>query len=535
MFARVLAGAASVLIVASPALAQAPLSPSAQNVRAHMRFLADDALEGREAGTRGYDIAANYVVAQLEQLGVMPGAANGAYLQTVPMVAYRSADQGKVVLKTAKGEAPLAFGTEYLPGKDPLSTSRNLTAPMVFVGYGVVAPKYGQNDYRGLDVKGKIVVALSGAPKGFQTEERAHYGNNRTKRAAAMAAGAVGFVTLQTPEDEKRRPFANGARNYQSWSMSWKDAKGETFFPAPTTPQLASLSLTAGDKLFAGAKTPLAQVHKVLAAGGAPKGFALPGQLSVATRTETKDSTSANVVGLIEGSDPKLKDEVVILSAHLDHEGISAPVNGDSINNGALDNASGVSTQLEVARAFMTAGKPPRRSVMFVFVTAEEKGLLGAEYFARNPTTSKRMVANVNLDMPILTYDFVDVIAFGSDRSSLGPSVRAAAARMNVALSKDPMPEEGLFTRSDHYRFVEQGVPSMFLMTGFGNTGEEKFRGFLRDHYHKPSDDLRLPIDYEAGAKFAKLNYEISREIADAEARPAWNQGDFFGDLFGKR
>lgn len=535
MFARVLAGAASVLMAASPALAQGALSPSAQNVRAHMRFLADDALEGREAGTRGYDIAANYVVAQLEQLGVRPGAANGSYLQTVPMVAYRSADQGKVTIETSKGDVPLAFGTEFLPGKDPLAATRNVTAPVVFVGYGVVAPKYAQDDYKGLDVKGKIVVALTGAPKGFQTEERAHYGNYRTKRAAAAAKGAIGFVTLQTPEDEKRRPFANGARNYQGWSMSWKDAKGVAFAPAPSTPQLASLSLAAGEKLFAGANTPLSEVHKVLAAGGAPKGFALANQLSVQTATETRDSASANVVGLIEGSDPKLKDEVVILSAHLDHEGISAPVNGDSINNGALDNASGVATQLEVARAFMASGKPPRRSVMFVFVTAEEKGLLGAEYFARNPTTAKKMVANVNLDMPILTYDFVDVIAFGSDRSSLGPSVRAAAARMNVALSKDPMPEEGLFTRSDHYRFVEQGVPSMFLMTGFGNGGEEKFRGFLKEHYHKPSDDLRLPIDYEAGAKFAKLNYEISREIADADTPPAWNQGDFFGGLFGKK
>jgi Zn-dependent M28 family amino/carboxypeptidase len=266
---------------------------------------------------------------------------------------------------------------------------------------------------------------------------------------------------------------------------------------------------------------------------GDPPRFALPATLDVTLHTESKAIHSENVAGLIEGSDPKLKDEVVVLSAHLDHIGVTPPVDGDSINNGALDNAAGVATTLEVARAFQESGQKPRRSILFLTVTGEEKGLLGAEYFAHNPTVGRgSLVANVDLDMPILFYDFTDVIAFGSDRSGVGPAVRKAAGRMGVALSPDPLPEEGLFTRSDHFRFVEVGVPAVFLMTGFQNGGEAKFRGFLATCYHRPCDDVSQPIDYAVGAKFARLNYEITRELADAEARPLWVKGDFFGTKF---
>ena len=177
----------------------------------------------------------------------------------------------------------------------------------------------------------------------------------------------------------------------------------------------------------------------------------------------------------------------------------------------------------------------PKRSILFLIDTAEEKGLIGAEYFARNPAVPlSSIVADVDLDMPILTYDFTDVTAFGADRSSVGTSVQRAAARMNIKLSPDPMPDEGSFTRSDHYRFVEQGIPAVFLTTGFANGGEKAFRDFLALHYHKPSDDLSQPIRYDAGAKFARLNYEITRELADG-ARPSWNKGDFFADKFAKR
>ncbi|WP_332773160.1 M28 family metallopeptidase [Phenylobacterium sp.] len=531
-FFGVLAGVSAAVLAATPVSGAEP-ERSAERIKAHVAFLADDLMQGREAGSTGHAIAANYVASQLAQIGVKPGAAGGSYFQSVPMSGFRPADEGRFAVVAKGGPAtPLVFGEDYLPGRNPLAAATALQAPMVFVGFGVVAGK--RNDYAGLDVKGKIVVALAGAPKTFQTEERAYYANGRTKRLQAEKRGAVGFISVNTPSDEARQPFANAARQWKSWGMSWRESSGQAFAPAGSTPELARISVKGAAKLFAGAPKPLEQVYAA-AETGAPPRFALPSRLDAALNTELKTLESVNVVGLIEGSDPILKNEVVVLSAHLDHIGVSTnPVNGDAVNNGALDNAGGVATTLEVARAFL-AGKAPRRTLLFLLNTAEEKGLIGSEYFALNPTTASPIVANVNLDMPILTYDFIDVVAFGAERSTLGPAVTRAGARMGVKLSPDPLPDEGLFTRSDHFRFVERGVPSVFLMTGFENGGQAAFTSFLRDNYHKPSDDLAQPIDYAVGAKFARLNYEIAREIADADQKPAWNKGDFFGELFKPR
>lgn len=512
-------------------------TPSAAAIKAHMGFLANDLLEGRESGTRGYDIAANYVASQYAVMGVKPAGDNGTYLQQVPLTAYRSANEGGVSYTGADGKSgALAFGEDYLPSAQARQAETSVTAPLVFVGYGVVAPERGRDDYAGLDVKGKIVVLLSGAPSGLQTEIRAHYSNTNVKRAEAAKRGAVGVLTMPTTSSEKRRPFARGVGNYQEWKMTWNDAKGVAYVRGAEAPSLAGLSLKGAAKLFSGAPTSL---DDVLAAAETPdgvvKGFDLPTNVTVQLKTEIEKRQSSNVVGLIEGSDPTLKAQTIILSAHLDHLGIHGK-DADKINNGALDNASGIATMLEVARGFKEAKTKPKRSVVLLAVTAEEKGLIGSEYFANNPTVPKAgIAADVNLDMPVLLYDFQDVIAFGADRSTIGPAVARAAGRVGITLSADPMPEEGLFTRSDHYRFVEQGVPSVFLMTGFKNGGEKGFKDFLATHYHKPNDDLNQPINYEAGARFALVNYQIARELADAPARPAWNKGDFFGNLFGKK
>jgi Zn-dependent M28 family amino/carboxypeptidase len=224
----------------------------------------------------------------------------------------------------------------------------------------------------------------------------------------------------------------------------------------------------------------------------------------------------------------------MLLMAHLDGLGVRAPragdtANADQIRNGAMDNATGVATLIEVARQFMRDHERPRRPILLAAVTAEEMGLVGAEYLAHNPVGG-RVAAVVNLDMPVLTYPFSDVIAFGAEHSTLGPIVRRAAARMNVALSADPLPHEGLFTRSDHYKFVREGVPSVFLMTGFAGEGRERFTRFLADTYHSPRDDLNLPFDWQAGARFAQLNYLIAREIADSREAPRWYADSFFGD-----
>ncbi|MBX3565709.1 MAG: M20/M25/M40 family metallo-hydrolase [Sphingomonas sp.] len=242
-----------------------------------------------------------------------------------------------------------------------------------------------------------------------------------------------------------------------------------------------------------------------------------------------------NVLGIIPGSDPALKNEYVVISAHLDHLGMGRPGGGDMIFNGAMDNASGVATMLEAARAFTTSGKPPRRSILFVALAAEEQGLVGSNFLARHPLIGDgKFVANVNLDMPILLYDFQDVVAFGAEHSTLGLIVAAAAAKMKVALSPDPVPAENLFVRSDHYSFVKQGIPSIFLVTGFQNGGEKAFKDFLKKHYHQPSDQIDLPFDWRAAARFAKINYLIAREIADADKAPMWYEGNVYGDRYAK-
>jgi Zn-dependent M28 family amino/carboxypeptidase len=527
------ASVAASALLASSSVAAPPVKPdvarSAEHMKAHMAFLASDLLEGRDSGSRGFDIAAEYVASQFRQLGLTPAGDNGTYFQKAPLWASRPTDKGSVVLKGRAGDVALVFGEDYFPGRSPVAGETRVAAPMVFVGYGVTAPEQGRDDYRDLDVKGKIVVALAGAPGGMQTEEGAYYANGRTKRREAAKHGAIGFISLETPLGEKLRPFEQGLRTWDNWGMTWRGPDGKPFDAAPEVPGLAGLSVKGATKLFAGGSITYDQVIATVAATGAPPRFALPGTADIRISSETKAVDSRNVIAILPGADRKLKDEVIVLSAHLDHIGITKPVNGDSINNGALDNAAGVATTLEVARAFTEAKKRPRRSIMFLTVTGEEKGLLGAEYFARNPTVPlKNIAGDVDIDMPVLTYDFTDVVAFGADRSGIGPAVRRAAKRVGLKLSADPMPEEGLFTRSDHYRFVEVGVPAVFLMTGFANGGEKAFRSFLANCYHKPCDDLSQPINYVAGAKFARINYEITRELADMPKRPTWNKGDFF-------
>jgi Zn-dependent M28 family amino/carboxypeptidase len=520
--------------IATPALAD-DWKPSEAEIRAHVSFLASDAMKGREAGTPEYDIAAQYVASQFEALGLTPAGDKGSYLQTVPLVLARPADEGKPVLTVGGKNVPLVFGTDYLPGASPLKPELTVDAPLIFAGYGVVAPSFGRDDYKGLDVRGKIVVLLAGAPATISTEERAHYGNGTTKRKLAADKGAVGVLTIYTPTREKVLPFARAGRTWKSWGATWAHSDGTPEYPGATAPGVGALSLAAAQKLFAGVP---GGADAVYAAADTKtfdaRKFRLAASLNATYRTEIRREMSSNVAGLLPGSDPALAAETIVLSAHLDHVGVGNAVNGDTIYNGAMDNAVGIASMIEVAHAFKHSGTRPKRGILFLAVTAEEKGLVGADYFAQNPTIPKtNLVANVNLDMPIITYDFVDVVAFGAPRSSLGPTVEKAAATLGVKLVPDPEPEQGIFTRSDHYRFVQQGIPSVFLVTGPGGDGKAAGADFVAKHYHQPSDDLTRPIRWDAGVKFVQLNTAIARELADAPARPRWNKGDFFGTLFG--
>ncbi len=514
---------------------------SAADMEKHMTVLADDRMEGREAGTPGYDRAASYVAMQMRYAGLKP-AGDAGYLQDVPLRRYRRVDEGAALSLTGPDGAAedLEFGADYLVFASPTRTESVVDAPVVFVGFGVVAPEFGIDDYAGLDVKGKVVAYLSGAPKSLPSEERAHFGSGTIKGAEAAKRGAVATIAVTTPSREKRFPFARVARVTGGANMTWRapdDADGVDAGPkdarrwARDIHVIAAFSLASAPKLFAHAAFDAdAVMDAAEAEGGVPPRGPLNISARVTQRSTHENVTSANVVGMIRGSDPELRNELVVLSAHLDHIGISQGFEEDQINNGAMDNAAGVAALLEVAAAARDAKF--KRTVVFITVTAEEKGLVGADYFARFPSVAGDMVANINLDMPVILYDFKDVIAFGAERSTLGPLVAQAAETAGVALSPDPMPEQGLFTRSDHYRFVQQGVPSVFLVTGFDNGGQEAFTSFLATRYHRPNDDLTAPVNFDAGEKFARVNYEIMRAVADAPVRPLWRDGDFFARLY---
>ena len=518
---------------------EAAPSITPEAIEAHMRFLASDLLEGREAGTRGYDVAASYVASQFKQLGLQPAGDGQSYLQQVPLQSHWLVKDGaRLVVRAGSRSTSMTLGTQFTVGSSPVHTSSVASAPAVFAGYGIDAPAFKVNDYDGLDVNGKVVVVLTGYPSSLPSEEGAHYGSGREKQRTAAARGAIALVSVYTERFEKVSPWSRNVENMDAMQMTWAGPGGTPFVAAPQLQAVGLMSPVDGATLFEGAPRSYADV-RAESVKGAPRGFPLAVSIELAQQSRHERRTSANVVGILPGSDEKLRNEHVVVLGHLDHEGIGHEVNGDRLYNGALDNAAGIAGMLEAARALAASATRPRRSVIFLAVTAEEKGLLGSEYYARNPTRPvDSLVAAVNIDMPVLLYDFTDVIAFGATHSSLEQVVASAAKEAGLAMSPDPMPDEALFTRSDHYRFVQQGVPAIFLSTGWNTAagageGGKAFTGFLATNYHKPSDDLSQPINYTAGALFARVNYLIARTIANADERPRWNDGDFFGGLYG--
>ena len=518
------------LILPGILCAAEPATGDEAALKAHVAFLASDAMRGREAGSPEYDIAAEYVASRFLALGLKPAGDDGSYLQNVPLLASKLVDKGGITLVSKTGEKILVWSEEFLVGPSVRQEAIRADGELIFVGFGIVAPELKRDDYAGLDVRGKIVVALAGAPKYFPGEERAHYGRN--KAMTAEAKGAIGLISVETPTSFKVRPLSRSAEGWDKETMVWRKPDGSGFVQG--APIFGTIGLKGAEKLFAGRP---GGTKALMAAAETRPGKVKTGTLGLSARVTVNSALrqveSSNVAGLIEGSDPALKAEAVILSAHLDHLGIVKAVDGDSIANGAMDNAMGTGAMIEVAKRMVASNEKPMRSVLFLAVTAEEKGLVGADYYARHPTVGRaNIVANVNLDMPVLTFDFQDVVAFGAERSALGPVVRDAARTMGIALTPDPVPDQGIFTRSDHYRFVQQGVPSVFIVTGPGGAGGKANEEFERLHYHKPSDEVTLPIDWRAGVKFIDLNLAIARTLANLPQRPAWNKGDFFGTLY---
>jgi len=509
-------------------------------IKAHIEFLADDTLLGRDTGSEGYQIAANYVKSYFKQLGLTPmGEHQGFEQQVTFRKAFLEENSAEFSITNNEGQIDLKFKEGFIMSGDSITTQTTVTAETVFVGYGIVSEEFGYNDYKDIDVEGKIVVALTGRPNDLPSEEGAHIGSGSQKVKLAAKNGAVGFITIHTPKRDAVRTFEKTATYADSPRLNWLDKAGMPFGKYPELKGGAYISAKHAEALFVGAERELAAVLADDTNNVALKGFPLKSTVKMANKSRHEEITSPNIIAAIEGSDPSLKDEYVVFSAHLDHIGVSGHDDEeDKINNGALDNASGVAILLETARLLSTMPERPKRSILFVVVTAEEKGLLGSSYFATNPTVpATQMVANVNLDMPLILYPFADIIAFGSTHSSLGPIVASAAEKIDLSLSDDPMPEQALFTRSDHYSFVKAGIPSVFLMTGFKSkdpeiNGGEVFGDFFKNHYHQHSDEATLPIRYDAAASFAEVNMMIGLEIANGEKRPTWNKDDFFGTTF---
>lgn len=515
-----------------------------QNIKAHIEFLADDTLQGRDTGSVGYQISANYVKSYFKQLGLTPkgsniGESQGFEQQVRFRKSYLVDGSASAVVHGLKGDTELEYVTQFLMSGSSLKNESIIKAPTVFVGYGVISDEFGYNDYENIDVKGKIVVALTGRPDDLPSEEGAHIGSSAEKSRHAAERGAVGFITIHTPKRELVRSFEKSSKNASAPRLSWLKKDNTPFGKHPEIISSAYIQQDAAKALFEGAEFNLADIYTADTNNTAIQGFNLPHQVTLKNRSRHEQITSPNIIAAVEGSDDQLKNEYVVFSAHLDHIGISSHGdNEDKINNGALDNASGVAILLETARLLAEMPVKPKRSVLFVVVTGEEKGLLGSSYFANNPTLPvTQLVANVNLDMPLILYPFADVIAFGSTHSTLGEIVATAANKIDIELSEDPMPEQALFTRSDHYSFVKAGIPSVFLMTGFKSTDENidggaVFGDFLKNHYHQHSDEITLPINYQAAANFALVNMMIGLEIANQTERPQWHKGDFFGLTF---
>jgi hypothetical protein len=510
-------------------------------IRADMRFLSDDLLEGRGTGSRGYDIAAKYMAAEFEGMGLEGAGEKGTYFQSVPL---RSAhlNEAKTTVTLVRGgkEETLVFRKDFIAGGDPSRADTSVEAPVVYVGAGVTAPEQGYDDYKGIDVKGKIVAVIFGAPPAFESSVHAHYSSSEVKAENAVAHGAVGLIRLDDPALERLYSFQKRVRDLAFPGMWWLDEKGQPNDYYPELKGRASFSMAATKKIFDGSPHTADEVFAAAKAGKVLS-FELPVTAKIHDVTTLGNLRGTNVAAKLTGSDPALAGQCVVLTAHLDHLGIGTPVKGDKIYNGALDNASGSAILLETARAFARMNPRPRRSIIFLAVTGEEKGLLGSDFFAHYPIVEKKaVVANVNMDEDLMLWPLKDIVAYGAEHSSLGSVVNEAAKRLNLTISPDPAPEEVIFIRSDQYSFVKQGVPSVFPVAGFKSDDpkvnpEAIFKNWEQTRYHQPQDDMNQPgLDFMAAAGYARFVFLCGWTIAQKTERPTWNSGDFFGEHYAK-
>lgn len=491
----------------------------------HVQAIAGDEMEGRGAGTPGYDRAADYVIGQLKALGLKPAGVDG-FKQPVAFVEQTvQSDRSSASLIGAAGETRLAAPGDIIFSGSGGPVPEAMEAPLVFAGYGLHLPEVGHDDFAGVDVRGKIVVVVSGGPAAISGALKSHA---RSERAHWLAEqGAVGLISLVTPGQveipwSRRMALASAPALYYA-DPAMRDTR-TPFLNAQIDPAKSAMIFAESGKDFAA-------IAAAADASAPVASFPLAQRLKASVAATRRDLSSPNLIAVMPGSDPKLKSEYVVLSAHLDGYGVGTPIRGDAIYNGAFDNASGVASLLEIARALKAGKVKPKRSILFAIVTAEEKGLLGARYFARRPTVpQKSIVADLNFDMALPIFPLTSVTPVGYDQSSLGKDAEAVSRAMRLPIVPDPFPDRNVFIRSDQYAFIREGIPALFFKYGFkaGTPEAETEKAWRANIYHSPFDDLNQPVMPAESAKLNDYVTAVTLRVANAAARPIWNADSFF-------
>lgn len=519
----------ALLLALSLGASEIRLSEEGRRWWAHVEMMAKDELKGRDIGSEGYETAAKYVAAEYEKVGLIPGASSSSYMQKVRFV-QRRIDESKSALALVSGatRTDLTLGTHANINIRTTPTPK-LKAQMVFVGYGTQIPEANYDDLRGLDLKGKIAIYISGQPSGIAAPLVSHYQSAGERTKALIDAGAVGTAVINNPRTSDI-PWQRVAQARLTPSMSIDEkvgGKDDLKLAVTINPAHANIFLTGSghtiEEIFelANQKKPLPH-------------FPLTQTMEARTAFTQSKVESMNVIGIRPGADPVLKNEFIIVTAHLDHLGINEKLTGDKIFNGAMDNASGVASLIEAAKHLNDSKAKLKRSVAFIALTAEEKGLLGSSWYARNPTFGKerkaRVVGNLNMDMYLPLFPLKGLVILGVDESTLGDLARKGAEQASIEVWPDPAPERNSFIRSDQYSFIRNGTPALAFKFGYkkGTPEEKTIQTWLRERYHAVSDDLDQPLDKEAAAQYNRVLASMIRSAADAADAPKWKDRSFF-------
>jgi Zn-dependent M28 family amino/carboxypeptidase len=490
----------------------------------YVQVLADDKMEGRNTGSEGHRKAAAFVATEFERAGLKPAGTSG-YMQPVKFRSRRIVEeQCSLALVRDGATQPLALGEDAIISSR-VDAADSVEAPLVFVGYGLAVPELKYDDFAGLDLRGKIAMYLSGGPSSIPGNLRAHYQSAGERWKALRRVGAIGAVSVQNPR-HMDIPWARSSLARFQPSMSLTDAALDDTAGQKIS---AIVNPAHADKFLKGSGHSFSELLALAGAGKPLPRFPLPAQLKAKVRLERTEVESQNVIGVLPGTD--LRNEYVVLSAHLDHVGIGRPIHGDSIYNGAMDNASGVAALLDIAHALHESKKSPRRSLLFLVVTGEEKGLQGSKYFAAHPTVdSKSIVANLNVDMFLPLFPLRILTVYGLNESDLGDEARSVATSMGIGVQDDPEPNRNVFIRSDQYNFIRKGVPALAFKVGFekGSPEAATAKKWLTERYHAPSDDLQQPVDLGAAGKFNEVILRLTERVANRAERPRWKANSFF-------